>query len=234
MPDFELMHIASVHRERVAARRLAQREGISLVVALERVLMACAGEGSLTMLLEMRSKQALRLNEMKQQNKLSSQQKHRAQVEAKQIARSGWCGWFDGSAKPNPGVCSIGAVLLAPDGRRWEISRTIGFGNSSTAEYEALLALLALMHEQDCTEAMIYGDSRVVIDDLDAPATKSAQSLVDYRHQAETLLRKLPKVRIVWIPRAKNHEADALAELAFARNTYDMKDASVKSLAGKF
>lgn len=216
-----------MHRERVAARRLAQREGISVPLALERILMESAHGGDLVMLLENRRKQVSLLNEIKQKKHAISKQKHRLKMEAKQTSQSTWCGWFDGSAKPNPGLCAIGAVLSAPDGRRWEINRTIGYGNSSTAEYHALLALLELMREQACQDAVIYGDSRVVIDDLHADAIKTAHSLTDYRLQANALIQQLPGVRIVWIPRARNHEADALAELAFAKSMHNVKDEKV-------
>lgn len=224
MSDMELMQNLAVHRERVAARRLAQREGISFAVALERVLREATNDGELDQLLEARRQQALRLDEIKHQKKTLAQQKHRLKMESKKPSQASWCAWFDGSAKPNPGVCAIGAVLLAPDGRRWEISRTIGYGNSSTAEYQALLVLLVLMREQACQDAVIYGDSRVVIDDLYADTIQAAQSLAEYRQAAREIIQHLPRLQIVWIPRAKNQEADALAQLAFSRQIHTIDE----------
>lgn len=233
MPDFELMQDLAVHRERVAARRLAQRDGISVAVALERILREATNDGELDQLLETRRQQALRLDKIKHQKKLLAQQKHRLKTENKKPPQTSWCAWFDGSAKPNPGACAIGAVLLAPDGRRWEISQTIGYGNSSTAEYQALIALLVLMREQTCQDAVIYGDSRVVIDDLSADTKASAQSLAEYRQTAREIIRHLPGLQIVWIPRAKNQTADALAQLAFSRQIHAIDEEHGMNLSGK-
>lgn len=234
MPDFKLMQGLAVHRERVAARRLAQRDGISVAVALEKILREATNDGELDQLLEIRRQQALRLDEIKHQKKALAQQKHRLKIESKKPPQASWCAWFDGSAKPNPGACAIGAVLLAPDGRRWEISQTIGYGNSSTAEYQALLALLVLMRKQACQHAVIYGDSRVVIDDLYADTIHSAQSMTEYRLAAREIIQHLPGLQIVWIPRAKNQTADALAELAFSRQIHAIDDVHGMNLSGKF
>lgn len=219
MPDLELMQSVAVHRERIAARRLVRREGISEATALERVLMASASSENLVALIEARAQQQLRITEIKRQKQTQAQQKHALKMQRKQIVQSQWCGWFDGSAHPNPGLCAIGAILLAPDGRRWEISRTIGYGNSSAAEYQALLALLELMRDQACRGAVVYGDSRVVIDDLHTETKKQARSLTEFRLHAQELMQHLPGLKIVWIPRVRNHEADALAASAIARQS---------------
>jgi ribonuclease HI len=125
-----------------------------------------------------------------------------------------WRAWFDGSARPNPGQCGIGAVLRGPAGVAVELARPAGHGNSSEAEYCALIAVLeaALAHGAD--ELTVYGDSRVVIDDLGGPDAFAAPALAACRAVAQGLAARIPQLTLRWIPRHKNLEADALSRRA--------------------
>jgi ribonuclease HI len=125
-----------------------------------------------------------------------------------------WRAWFDGSAHPNPGDCGIGALLIGPGGERIEISRSAGYGNSSEAEYRALIALLEAAVGSGAHGLTIYGDSKVVIDDVNGSDTAAAASLQACRQSALALLARLRDVTLRWIPRHKNGEADALSQLA--------------------
>jgi ribonuclease HI len=125
-----------------------------------------------------------------------------------------WRAWFDGSARPNPGRCTIGAVLSAPTGQTREISLAAGYGDSSEAEYRALIALLQAAVEAGAQGLAIHGDSRVVIDDMNGPPHTAAPALASYRQQAHTLLAQLDGATLRWIPRHKNGAADALSQRA--------------------
>ncbi len=70
-------------------------------------------------------------------------------------------------------------------------------------------------------------------EDVLAETIKPAQSLTDYRLHAKVLMQQLPGLRIVWIPRARNSEADTLAELAFAEQIHDSAHGDVMNLSGK-
>jgi ribonuclease HI len=59
---------------------------------------------------------------------------------------------------------------------------------------------------------VVYGDSRVVIDDLLGPDGASAPSLRAFRREA-LRLAALIGVRFSWIPRHRNQRADRLAQL---------------------
>jgi ribonuclease HI len=63
-------------------------------------------------------------------------------------------------------------------------------------------------------DVLVVGDSQVVIDDVNGPASASAPSLRDYRNRACALLARLPQAQLRWIPRHKNFEADALSQRA--------------------
>ncbi|MDB5933007.1 MAG: hypothetical protein JWQ01_351, partial [Massilia sp.] len=154
----------------------------------------------------------------------------RAAALAKRQARhdgrpSAWRAWFDGSAHPNPGDCGIGALLAGPGGERIEISRAAGYGNSSEAEYRALLALLDAAVARGAHGLTIYGDSKVVIDDVNGPDATAAVSLHAYRQAALALIAQLRGVTLRWIPRHKNGEADALSQRARRAPTTTPADA---------
>jgi ribonuclease HI len=123
-----------------------------------------------------------------------------------------WRAWFDGSAHPNPGRCGIGALLLGPGGEQVEIAQAAGYGNSSEAEYRALVALLEAAVAAGAHGLTIYGDSRVVIDDVQLAPHRAAPSLHTLHAAANTLLAQLPGTRLRWIPRHKNTAADALSQ----------------------
>jgi ribonuclease HI len=130
-----------------------------------------------------------------------------------------WRAWFDGSAHPNPGNCGIGALLTGPAGERIEISRAAGYGNSSEAEYRALIALLEAAVQAGADGLTIYGDSKVVIDDLNGSDAAAAPSLSELRRTALALTARLTGHTLRWIPRHKNGEADALSQLARRQTT---------------
>jgi ribonuclease HI len=214
MPDLALLLSVAFNSELRASRLFSRRTGCSPEQALRETLQASAGDGSLAALLDRR--QALRA---------ADAARHAARAQQKAAAlllRQGrhegemtpWRGWFDGSAHPNPGSCGIGALLKGPAGELVEISRGAGYGNSSEAEYRALVALLETALRLGAHGLTIYGDSKVVIDDLNGSEEAAAMSLKPCRHTALALITQLRDVSLRWIPRHKNAEADALSQRA--------------------
>ena len=210
------LHDAAYKSERSASRKLAASAGISEDDALHRILTAAAGLAGLAALL------AARLSLRQADEERTRARAARAEaLAASRSARhlgppAAWRGWFDGSAHPNPGRCGIGALLLGPDGASVEVSQAAGYGNSSEAEYRALIALLEAALQAGASNLVIYGDSRVVIDDINGPALYAAASLQEYRAAAHALLAQLQGVTLRWIPRHKNGAADALSQRAAA------------------
>lgn len=210
MPDPDL----SYHAERSASRRMAARTGCTYEDALLVTMQAAAGGASrLPGLLAQRAAE-----QAAQQAKAAARDQRRdaqkcQREQPKNGALTPWRGWFDGSAWPNPGRCGIGALLLGPDGQRIAISQAAGHGNSSEAEYLALIALLSAAIDHGAGALTVYGDSKVVIDDVTA-ARAHAASLARLREQALALLARLPPTTLRWIPRHRNTEADQLSQLA--------------------
>lgn len=214
MNDLSLLRAAAFKTELATSGRLMARAGLSELEALTRTLTHSAGLAGLAHLLAER--EALRLHAAQQSARraaLASAGRTRGTRDAG-AGKTAWRAWFDGSARPNPGRCGIGAVLEGPGGVRVAISHDGGYGNSSEAEYLALIAVLDAAVAHGAHDVLVVGDSQVVIDDVNGPASASAPSLRDYRTRACALLARLPQAQVRWIPRHKNSAADALSQRA--------------------
>jgi ribonuclease HI len=95
-----------------------------------------------------------------------------------------------------------------------EISRPAGHGDSSEAEYRALIALLEAAIDHQAHPLAIFGDSLVVVDDVNGPDHAAAPVLHAYRSTVHALLAQLDGVTLRWIPRHRNTAADALSQRA--------------------
>jgi ribonuclease HI len=209
MTDLATLLSLSHKTERAASRRLVAA-GMTEVEALHQTLTLSAGRQGLVALLAARAALQQRVDE---RAAARAQARARAPVDT---SMTPWRGWFDGSAHPNPGRCGIGAILLGPASERIEIAEPAGYGNSSEAEYLALIALLEAAVSAQAHGLTIYGDSRVVIDDMHVQA---AQSLRHLHAAAHALLAQLTDVRLRWIPRHKNGAADALSQRGSAMHS---------------
>jgi ribonuclease HI len=219
--DFPSLQQAAYKAERAASRRLARSHGLSEEEALRRTLEASAGQAGLAALLAGRLQQRTRDTEREVARAFL-----RAAAKARHDARHDgspgvWRAWFDGSARPNPGRCAIGALLVGPGGARQEIAADIGYGDSSEAEYRALAAVLEAALAHGATDLTVYGDSRVVIDDVNGPDAFAAPALAAWRGRVRALLAGLPGTTLRWVPRHKNLQADALSQRAFALTTQE-------------
>lgn len=211
-PDQTDLSALAFHKEKTSAKRLAARTGVTESAALHQVLSLAALPGSLSQLIATRqhsvAQQSARRDLHKQQQADAWQRKQT--LRWPQTAQ--WQGWFDGSASPNPGQITVGAVLKSPSGVQTDISRSEGEGDSNEAEYLALLAVLEEAVLQHVTTMSVYGDSRIVIEDVTGVHLVAA--LAPYRCRAQRLQTHFSDIQFHWIPRAKNSRADALARLA--------------------
>lgn len=126
-----------------------------------------------------------------------------------------WQGWFDGSANPNPGAIGIGAVLLSPQAGRSEVSQRLACGGcNNEAELYALCALLDLAHDAGARRLLVRGDSDVAIRYVRGPDATAIEPLCALVEQARRSLARFDEVRLLWIPRHRNGDADRLARQA--------------------
>lgn len=126
-----------------------------------------------------------------------------------------WQAWFDGAALPNPGRIALGVVLISPDGHRLEKSALAGAtGCNNEAELLALCAALELAHGAGARRLEVHGDSDFAVRHvagLDATAVPRLTSLIE---RARQWLPRFEAMRLVWIPRHRNGEANRLCRLA--------------------
>lgn len=222
MPEFDPQEIdqlvaAAHHAERVASRRLAKRDGLTEMAALRLTLEQAAGAATLPELMRRRGEQRAAATQRLGARRREKEDQLARKNAARQAPAAAWLAWFDGSAHPNPGKMGIGALLAGPAGQRVEISQAAGWGSSSEAEYAALIAVLTAAVAAQPAELYVYGDSQVVIDDINGRHRRAAaKGLASQRGAAARLLAQLPLVTLRWIPRHRNGAADRLSQQAVA------------------
>jgi len=204
----------SYKSERAESRRLALADGLTDEQALRRTLERKAGKAGLAALVAART-----AGQAAEASRSAARQAVRVAARERQARRhdgapSTWRAWFDGSARPNPGRCGIGARLEGPDGAI-ELSLAAGYGNSSEAEYRALIALLEAAVARGVASLTVYGDSQVVIGDATCADADAAPALDRYRSTARALMAQIDGLSLRWVPRHKNQQADALSQRAF-------------------
>ena len=232
MNDLDRLQGAASKTELAASRKLALRSNIPLEDALRTTLTTSAGDAGLGHLLDeraaLRAAEAARALARRTARDASREAARVAALALRRLRQEGaptaWRGWFDGSAKPNPGRCGIGVRLLGPNGAAAELSQAAGYGNSSEAEYRALILLLETAVAHGAGPLTVYGDSRVVIDDVNGALADSAAVLRPLRARVHALLAQLPATTLRWIPRHKNGEADALSQRATAALAEEIDD----------
>ncbi len=136
-----------------------------------------------------------------------------------------WNAWFDGATQPNPGQRGIGGLLLSPSGQRFEISQAIGYGTNNEAEYEALIAVLSEAVMQKVTHLIVRGDSKLVLSQVSGDWKCESPALIELRNEAQAWLKRIKQVKLVWIPREENVDADNLSvkALGIVRETPEQK-----------
>ncbi len=212
MPTFADLIEVAYKKERVYGRRLTKQLGISEEDALRKVMES--GDHSLSVLLDKR-RQAANYAAAK----IAAAKQAKAEARARKIKANmpdpnAWLAWFDGASHPNPGKMGIGGLLQNPEGDViTSISYAAGQGDSSEAEYLALLAVLQAAVKAHSKKLIVYGDSRVVLDDVQTK-TAGAPILGSHRASARQLIAQLNEVTFIWIPRRKNSMADALSQQA--------------------
>lgn len=201
-------------QELAAAHRLARALNQPLETALLSLLQKKAGNKGLPGLIaERQHAQAQTAHALQ----LKAQQKRERPSHQKPVAEPDpalWQGWFDGACHPNPGRISVGARLLSPNKTSFELSHCAHLGDSNEAEYLALIALLEAAVQHQAHLLRVFGDSQVVITDIQQTPGQNIAYLRPYFERAHALLAQLSEVQFIWIPRHKNQQADALSQRA--------------------
>ncbi|WP_018229899.1 ribonuclease HI family protein [Methyloversatilis universalis] len=126
-----------------------------------------------------------------------------------------WLLWFDGCAWPNPGRLGLGALIVAPDGRRIELSQAGSrHGCNNEAELEALRIALERARAEGARRLQVIGDSDVVLRHLGGDRRATVEPLCSQLQAVAATLAGFDRIELRWVPRHRNRDADRLSRAA--------------------
>jgi ribonuclease H / adenosylcobalamin/alpha-ribazole phosphatase len=141
----------------------------------------------------------------------------------------------DGGSRGNPGPAGYGAVVLTEDrsGVIAETKQAIGRATNNVAEYRGLIAGLDDAVKLGATEAEVFMDSKLVVEQMSGRWKVKHPDLIELHAQARTLASRFDRIGYTWVPRARNSHADRLANEAMdaAAGIDDQADESVPPIA---
>jgi ribonuclease H / adenosylcobalamin/alpha-ribazole phosphatase len=122
----------------------------------------------------------------------------------------------DGGSRGNPGPAGYGAVVRSADRSTVlaESKQAIGVATNNVAEYRALIAGLEDAVKLDATEADVFMDSKLVVEQMSGRWKVKHPDLIDLNAQARKLASRFDRITYAWVPRAQNSHADRLANEA--------------------
>jgi ribonuclease HI len=124
-----------------------------------------------------------------------------------------WALFFDGSSCGKGGGGWI--FLISPRGEMFEFAIPIQpTVTNNQAEYEALLRGLQYLKEAGAVSVEIYGDSELVIKQLNGQYECKSDALRNYYEECREILKSFQFVILQHIPREHNEEANRLAQSA--------------------
>jgi probable phosphoglycerate mutase len=121
----------------------------------------------------------------------------------------------DGGARGNPGPAAYGYVLEAEDGTVLDArGEKIGVATNNVAEYRALIAGLEKAIELGIDELEVVSDSELLVKQMQGEYRVKNEALRELNDEANSLERKLGRVRYTAVRREHNELADKLVNEA--------------------
>ena len=118
----------------------------------------------------------------------------------------------DGAARGNPGPAGIGVQVLTDEGDVvGEIARGLGEATNNVAEYTAAIEGLALARELGGRSVTLRSDSQLLINQLKGVYRVKTEHLRPLYERVRSLAADFERVTFEHVPRARNAEADRLA-----------------------
>ena len=135
-----------------------------------------------------------------------------------------WKMWFDGSKTCQ--MAGIGIVLESPQGIKTKYGFQISEGNCSNnqAEYEALVIGLEILLSIGADTVEIFGDSQLVINQLNGTFKCLSPALIIYYDHVQKLAKQFMMISFTYVPRFLNEEANDIAQTASGYKYIDEKD----------
>jgi ribonuclease HI len=118
----------------------------------------------------------------------------------------------DGAARGNPGPAGIGAQITSTDGEVLaEIAEGLGETTNNVAEYTAAIRGLERAAELGATEVTLRTDSQLLVNQLIGVYRVKTPHLQPLHRRLRSLAAAFDRVTYEHVPRARNTEADRLA-----------------------
>ncbi len=126
--------------------------------------------------------------------------------------------WTDGAARGNPGPAGIGAILKSSSGEvLYTGSEFLGHTTNNVAEYKAVLLGLAGALAQGIHRVEVRADSELLIKQLKGEYRVKSPGLRPLFEEARRLISHFSSVKLTYIRRELNGEADRLANQGIDR-----------------
>jgi ribonuclease H / adenosylcobalamin/alpha-ribazole phosphatase len=124
--------------------------------------------------------------------------------------------YFDGGSRGNPGLAAYGYVIERPEGEALASEgHVLGVDlTNNVAEYGGVIAGMQRALELGVTRLRVYGDSKLVIEQLKGKWRVRAEGLKALHQEAQALARRFESVTFEHVRRERNAEADRLANVA--------------------
>jgi ribonuclease HI len=143
---------------------------------------------------------------------IAAARKNKAPVDAKIHPRTEYTLFFDGCSKGNPGPAGAGAVLYRGEEEISALSKYLGDPKTNNeAEYMALIIGLQHCLELKIDELTVYGDSELVIKQVNGEYSVKSPTLLVHFDVVMTLKKCFKSVVFIHVKREQNQRADLLS-----------------------
>ena len=123
--------------------------------------------------------------------------------------------YTDGGARGNPGPAGYGVRFETDEGTLIEeLHASIGIATNNVAEYRALIAALEHAKERGHSAVHVRSDSELLVKQMRGEYRVKHPGLQPLFETARALMRDFTRVTFEHVARAKNADADRLANLA--------------------
>jgi ribonuclease HI len=141
--------------------------------------------------------------------------------------------YFDGLCEPkNPGGVATYGLLVRNGGKTLFEDSGLAFAkpwtaeaSNNVAEYSAAIHALEWLKKNGLQHSpiVVKGDSRLIINQLKGKFKVKAPRILDLHRRASKLLSDFSNLRLEWVDRSKNSEADRLSRLAYRKYRIETK-----------
>ena len=124
-----------------------------------------------------------------------------------------WKMYFDGAS--NALGCGVRAILISPEGNHCPFTAKLSFDcSNNVVKYEACVLGLQVAIEKKMKSLKVYGDSALVICQLNGEWETRGSKLVPYQEFIKKLIEQFKEITFKHLSREENYLTNALATLA--------------------